>query len=290
MSEARTLRSTLDRALRGYAQARGVGPAGLNVPRIKAPALPLFETYYRHPPRPVVFEGLANDWPARRTWSLESLRERFGSRLVTTLPTRNGTLETDGKRGLSFRKMPLSEYLDLLATGNDPGLYLVAPIDQLLPELKQDAVEPVYTRARPWKNSRFWLSAAHTTTPLHRDVAENCFAQIVGRKHFYLYAPDASPWLYSNSFRSGMPNFSRFDPAKPDYERFPLAREVRPAEIVLEPGDVLYLPSRWWHQPRSLDVSMSMNFWWADGALEKVVRLAEWVKRVRGLEIYGLKD
>jgi len=36
-------------------------------------------------------------------------------------------------------------------------------------------------------------------------------------------------------------------------------------------------------------VSSSYNFWWADGGLALVVRAAELVKRLRGLEIYGLQ-
>jgi hypothetical protein len=64
---------------------------------------------------------------------------------------------------------------------------------------------------------------------------------------------------------------------------------VQPIEVVLGPGDAMYLPSRWWHQVRSLDLSLSVNFWWADGAVAVAVRSAEFVKRVRGLEIYGLE-
>ena len=86
-----------------------------------------------------------------------------------------------------------------------------------------------------------------------------------------------------------MPNYSRFDPEKPDYDRFPLSRQVQPLEVILEPGDAIYLPSRWWHQVRSLDSSVSLNFWWAYGALSVAVRAAELIKRVRGLEIYGLE-
>jgi hypothetical protein len=81
-------------------------------------------------------------------------------------------------------------------------------------------------------------------------------------------------------------------PPPPAIERArrPLAREVAPIEVILQPGDALYLLSRWWHQTRSLDMSASFNFWWADGALALVVRAAEFVKRKRSLEIYGLES
>jgi hypothetical protein len=284
-----TLRATFDASLRIARTLRGAA-APVTVERVPPPSLGEFEADYRRRNRAAIFTGLADDWPARSRWSLTYLRERFGRRPVPVLPTSGGFMRHDGKSGLHFRWMPLAEYLDSLESGEHPECYLVSPLDRALPELFEDVVDPIYSRERPFRLSRFWLSAPATSTPLHRDLTENFFVQIVGHKRFYLYPPKDSPWLYSYSFRSGLPNFSRFDPERADYERFPLARRVRPIEVVLQPGDFLYLPSRWWHQPRSLDLSMSVNFWWADGTLAKIVRLAEWVKRVRGLEIYGLTD
>lgn len=31
---------------------------------------------------------------------------------------------------------------------------------------------------------------------------------------------------------------------------------------VLRPGDVLYLPAGWWHHVRTLEMSITLNFWW----------------------------
>ena len=33
-------------------------------------------------------------------------------------------------------------------------------------------------------------------------------------------------------------------------------------ECVLEPGEMLYIPPRWWHYVRALDASASVSFWW----------------------------
>jgi hypothetical protein len=290
MAPVLSARSALDGALRAYNALQGVGPAvPFVVPRVAAPSLEEFEAHFRHPPKPVIFQGLTDDWPARTKWSMAYLRERFGDRQVPVLPTKNGFMEHDAKSGLHFQWLKVNQYLDLLQSGSDPGSYLISPLHVSLPELLDDVVDPIYSRHRPLKLSRFWLSAPGTSTPLHHDLLDNFFVQIVGRKRFNLYPPADSPWLYSNSFRSGLPNFSQFDPERPDWAKFPLARGVTPIEVILEPGDMLFLPSRWWHQPRSLELSMSVNFWWADGVLAQVVRLAEWVKRMRGLEIYGLR-
>lgn len=268
---------------------RGRPPRPLAIERIARPSIERFEVY-RKRSVPVLIDGLSADWPARSNWSLARLRERFADRLISVIPTRQGRLCTDVDTGVAFRAMRFGDYLDVLERGERPDSYLIEPGNNWIPELSDDVRVPEYCRNAAWRNTRFWLSAANTSAPLHRDVAENLFFQIVGRKRFFLYPPAASPWLYSNPFRSGLPNYSRFDAEAPDYDRFPLSREVRPIEMVLHPGDALYLPSRWWHQTRSLELSASYNFWWADGALALMVRAAEFVKRKRGLEIYGLES
>ena len=237
----------------------------------------------------MILDGLSDDWPARSNWSLAGLRERFADRHISVIKTEHGRLCTDVKTGVAFQTMRFGDYIDVLEHGERPDCYLVEPGSNWIPELGDDVRVPEYCREAPWRNTRFWLSAANTSAPLHRDLAENLFFQVVGRKRFFLYPPSATPWLYSNPLRSALPNYSRFDPEMPDYDRFPLGREMAPIEVILQAGDALYLPSRWWHQVRSLDISASFNFWWADGALALIVRAAEFVKRKRGLEIYGLE-
>ena len=244
---------------------------------------------YRKRAVPMLLDGLAEDWPARSNWSIVRLRERFADRTISVMATHGGRLCTDVNTGVVFQSMRFGDYLDVLERGERPDSYLIEAGSGWLPELSDDVRAPEYLRKAPWQNTRFWLSAANTSSPLHRDLAENIFVQLAGRKRFFLYPPSTAPWLYSNPLRSALPNYSRFDPENPDYERFPLARAVTPIELILHAGDALYLPSRWWHQVRSLDMSTSFNFWWADGVLSLVVRAAEFVKRTRGHEIYGLE-
>jgi hypothetical protein len=238
--------------------------------------------------RPVLLAGLVGDGEIDR-WSLAALRERCGNRQASVIPLHDGRIGADARRGVMFDAVRFGDYLDRLERGDRPDAYLAVPPETWLPEVHEAFPPPEYCRRAAWRNSRLWISGPETSVPLHHDVAENIFIQLVGRKRFLLYPATASPWLYSNPFRSALPNFSRFDPEAPDYARFPLSRAVRPVSVVVGPGDALYLPSRWWHQVRSLELSVSINFWFADGWLARIVRLAEFVKRARKLEIYGLE-
>ena len=57
-------------------------------------------------------------------------------------------------------------------------------------------------------------------------------------------------------------SLAQIDVENVDYDRFPLFRDVPHLECILQPGDLLYMPSRHWHYVRSLSPSFSVNFWW----------------------------
>lgn len=86
--------------------------------------------------------------------------------------------------------------------------------------------------------------------------------QVVGSKRILLFPPEASAALYPHADRL-LSNTARVDPEKPDYEQFPLFKNVAsPIECNLEAGEMLYIPPRYWHHVRSLSTSFSVSFWW----------------------------
>lgn len=50
-------------------------------------------------------------------------------------------------------------------------------------------------------------------------------------------------------------------PDAPDYQRFPDARGVTFLRVLLQAGDLLFLPEGWFHQVESVSTSLSVNFW-----------------------------
>lgn len=107
---------------------------------------------------------------------------------------------------------------------------------------------------------RFWLGPAGTVTPLHCDYDDNIFAQALGTKRIILAPPHHDTFLYprdANPILAGSP----FDPERPDYERYPLARAAAFVECTVAPGELLYVPAGWYHQVRALTFSLSVNRW-----------------------------
>lgn len=256
----------------------------MQIERIAPPSPAVFRREYEAPRRPVILTGLMEDWPARR-WTIASLRSRYGDRRVTAVPTRGGGVVHSARDGIRYDSIRFGDYLDMLEGPDAPSHYMIFPISDVLPELMSDFVLPAYCCDAPWFRARFWLSAAHTGSPLHRDPPDNLFAQIFGRKRFVLFRP-ADTWnLYPHRPWSGLPNFSRVDAERPDYQRFPRLRRAQPIPCEVGEGEVLYLPRYWWHQVTSLERSASVNLWWAAGLRAAVARAGQAFMKLRRLSL-----
>jgi ribosomal protein L16 Arg81 hydroxylase len=80
-------------------------------------------------------------------------------------------------------------------------------------------------------------------------------AQVTGRKRYRLIP--ASQWQYVYN-STGV--FSDVDSEDPDLDRYPEFRNATIIDIVMEPGEVLFIPVGWWHHVRALDVSVTVSF------------------------------
>ena len=60
--------------------------------------------------------------------------------------------------------------------------------------------------------------------------------------------------------RDAQGNFSRVDAEAPDLDAFPLFRRATHMDVVLGPGEFVYVPARCWHYVRALTTSVSVNF------------------------------
>jgi hypothetical protein len=75
---------------------------------------------------------------------------------------------------------------------------------------------------------------------------------------------DSNPWHYAGK-NGNQYNTSAVDIEYPDRGKFPnffKASTSVPYECVLGPGDALFIPKRWWHHVRSIEMSVSANVWW----------------------------
>lgn len=102
--------------------------------------------------------------------------------------------------------------------------------------------------------THMWFGVKGTFTPLHYDKYNNILTQIVGQKYILLVDP-----VYSNIFTDGFNNSSKIVDENISDHLQKLGIPFN--EVILKPGDSLFIPSNWWHQVKSLNFSISISFW-----------------------------
>jgi hypothetical protein len=115
--------------------------------------------------------------------------------------------------------------------------------------------------------ANLWISHRGVFTQSHVDELENFNIALEGRKRFVL-SPPGSWEYYPRSVVRGFGDKSQaFDFDDVDPVRFPklVSKLAKRRELILEPGQMLYLPLGWWHQAESLDeMNININFWLRD--------------------------
>lgn len=254
------------------------------IARIDPPSPEEFEARYIKRSQPVILRGAIDDWPAMKLWSGDYFKRRFGDREVPVVRSRGGSLY-DQNAGLHYERIRVRDYVDLLEPAKPIDLYMVFRVQDVMPELLDDIVRPPYCRDAAWCRSRFWFAGPDMKGPLHRDLPDNLYAQIIGHKRLIMLDRRLTRMVHRHSFRSGVPNYSPVDPEAPDLTRYPHFRDAPLMVADIEPGDLFYIPSLWWHQAHSVDTSLSINLWWVRGPMVAVAKAAELYQRVRGLQL-----
>jgi hypothetical protein len=93
----------------------------------------------------------------------------------------------------------------------------------------------------------------------HFDGSRNTIVVLGGSRRYILSHPNQCENLHL--YRKGHPSarHSAVDWSKPDLEAFPLFKQAMGNEIVMQPGQVLYLPTNWFHYIVSLELNFQCN-------------------------------
>jgi len=244
--------TSIDAMRQAIREAARMLPGITALQRLRAPSAAAFQEQAAQG-LPFLIDGVVGRWPLAGL-SPQTLRERFSA-----LPVRarvGDYINTAFAPDRAMQDMSMLAYLDLVEQGAEGLPPYLGNLE--LRELNRFCHWPAYFK-KPGP-PRFWMGPKGTVTPLHADYDDNLFAQVWGSKRIFLAPPHHDEFLYpreANALLFGSP----FDPEAPDFERFPLARRAALVELVVHPGDMLYVPAGWFHQVRSLSFSLSSNRW-----------------------------
>jgi len=242
-------------------------PPGRSPPVERSPSLDDFcERYLKDvdSSQPCILKELATSWPAFHKWQrLDYFHESFGHRTIPVEIGQHYLAEKWGQEMMTLTEF-LTRYMTPDGSSETVGYLAQHPLFDQISELRDDICIPEYCSLdsdskEPAINA--WFGPRGTVSPLHYDNSHNILAQVVGRKYVRLYAPSQSARLHPipvfmnrNSSQIDLDNLA-------DVKKFKL-EEVEFVDVILDPGDGLFIPRGWWHYVRSLDISFSVSFWW----------------------------
>jgi hypothetical protein len=239
-----------------------VDPARSQVDHMPVLTREQFRSRYYADNRPVLLEGLVDDWPALRRWSPRYLRDTVPDALIEVMADRAGDAEYEINSELHRTTVRMADYVDAVTSGGPSNdVYLVANNHFFdnpdVAVLKDDFAVPgpYLDPAAAAGSVFFWFGPGGTVTPLHHDVANVLFVQVHGTKRITLV-----PALQVHRLYNDVGVYTGIDPDKPDPERFPLFTGTTPLQVTLGPGQALFIPVGWWHRVEALEVSISMSF------------------------------
>ncbi|XP_064887187.1 bifunctional peptidase and arginyl-hydroxylase JMJD5 isoform X2 [Columba livia] len=212
--------------------------------------------------KPVVLEGIIDHWPCMKKWSVDYFCQVAGCR---TVPVELGARYTDEE--WSQKLMTVGDFIDrYIVNKNSLGYLAQHQLFDQIPELKEDIGIPDYCCLGEGEEDDItinaWFGPEGTISPLHQDPQQNFLAQVFGRKYIRLYSPQDSENLYPHESQI-LHNTSQVDVEDPDLDKFPNFRKAAFQSCILMPGQVLFIPVKYWHYVRSLDISFSVSFWWS---------------------------
>jgi len=217
-----------------------------------------FKTNYFNKNRPVLIKGLAMNWVASKKWSLDfflSLKEDKEILLLS-----DNFIQDDNR----YKKSSFKNYIQNLkeAEINKKSFkeYLTTlDIFKFYPHLISDVDFSVFEKHTKTNEVTAWIGPSGTISGFHSDTANNMYAQIKGKKIFIICSTEFNNNMYPSDKHIYEATASQVDINNFDAEKFPKFKDIDFKIVNLEPGDVLYLPQKWWHYVQSLDTSISIS-------------------------------
>ncbi|KAH8349790.1 hypothetical protein KR084_006121 [Drosophila pseudotakahashii] len=239
-----------------------------DIPTLKVPSLKEFQAKCFQAGQPALLLNTIQHWPAMDKWlDLNYLLQVAGNRTVPIEIGSNYASDEWSQQLVKIRDFLKRQFGRNKSKTNQDIEYLAQhELFSQIPALKGDICIPDYCSMSKDDppgavDIKAWLGPAGTISPMHYDPKHNLLCQVFGSKRIILAAPEDTDNLYPHE-SVFLANTSQIDASQLDLETYPLVEKVKFYHLLLQPGDCLYMPPKWWHYVRSEAPSFSVSFWW----------------------------
>lgn len=211
--------------------------------------------------RPVVITGMLDDWPAMRKWNLDYFSRTFGDRQVEVrVPPPADSSHDVIQRERYVTSIPFGDFVEIMRTaGETDDFHLTAHHASG----NRKALSGLWDDIRPMPEylasgrpaGLLWMAPRGSTLPFQHALANNLTAQVFGRTRFKI-APSWDMPLMRNTFHW----FAQVDGRLVAPQTGPPRDGPQIHELVLEPGEVLFLPVGWLHHVEAIEISVTATF------------------------------
>ncbi|WNH10226.1 cupin-like domain-containing protein [Thalassobellus suaedae] len=206
----------------------------------------------------VLIKGLAKNWKATQHWDLDFFLNQEGDNDIELL-SGNFIQGNNSYKSDSFKNF-IHKLIESEKNGKAFDEYLTTlNIFNYYPNLKKAVDFSLFENHTTINDITAWIGPSGTISGFHRDTGKNMYAQIKGKKMFIICSPKFNKNIYPSKkyINGGMA--SEIDLNNYDKEKHPKFQNIQFETVILEPGDVLHVPSKWWHYVESLDSSISIS-------------------------------
>ncbi len=207
---------------------------------------------------PVVIKGLADKTIAGKKWSIDYFKETMGDVLLEVYDNGNKKAASSAYTAGDL-KMKFKDYLDIIKKDEHTDLRIfLCNLFKYNPELRKEYPCPPIFKGLLDKKGFMFFGGKDTTVRIHYDIdmSNVLHTHFGGKKRVILIGPAYSKLLYRLPFNT----YSLINFDNPDYDKFPALKYVKGYEVILEPGDTIFMPSGYWHYMTYLEGSFSVSY------------------------------
>lgn len=221
------------------------------------------EKYYR-PKLPVVIRDLSKSWPAYQKWNWDYFKEIVGDKKVGIYNNVKSDAYTPVNKADDYTTF--GEYVDMIRRGPAAWRIFLFNIFSHAPQLTKDFTWPDHLMKGFVKRvPMLFVGGQGSITHMHFDIdmSHILHTQFAGRKRVLLFPYNEQHKLYRKPFEVlSVADFSNYyddEKSKLDVEKFPAVEKAVGYDIILNPGDTLFMPCGYWHHMEYIDSGFAMS-------------------------------